>query len=313
MASSGPAREALTGLSAAGIGSGVLSPEYLLVDGDPTDAASRARAVPGVRAVLAPDTPSWRRDGTSLVVVLVEEPAGSTAGATSRERLAGALPDVRIGGAAAQGRDFVDAVYGNALLVVALLVLVTLVLLVRVFRSVVLAVKAVVLNAISVTATFGLLVLAWQHGLLSEPVWGIPATGALTEWVPVMVFAFLFGLSIDYEVFILARVREEYDATGSTPRAAEAGIAGTGRLVTGAAVILLLAFISLAATPGTEVKVFATALGLGILLDATVVRALLVPALVVLFGRWNWWLPRAFVVPTARKVHWLRSGGGRFR
>jgi len=297
MASSGPAREALAGLSAAGIGSGVLSPEYLLVDGDPADAASRARVVPGVRAVLAPDDPSWRRDGTSLVVVLVEEPAGSA----TRERLASALAGVRIGGAAAQGRDFVDAVYGNALLVVALLVLVTLVLLVRVFRSVVLAVKAVVLNAISVTATFGLLVLAWQHGLLSEPVWDIPATGALTEWVPVMVFAFLFGLSIDYEVFILARVREEYDATGSTPRAAEAGIAGTGRLVTGAAVILLLAFTSLAATPGTEVKVFATALGLGILLDATVVRALLVPALVVLFGRWNWWLP--FVVPAARKVH----------
>jgi RND superfamily putative drug exporter len=299
MASSGPAREALTGLSSSGIGSGVLSPEYLLVDGDPTDAASRARAVPGVRAVLAPDDPSWRRDGTSLVVVLVEEPAGSAA----RERLARALPDVRIGGVAAQGRDFVDAVYGNALLVVSLLVLVTLVLLVRVFRSVVLAVKAVVLNAISVTATFGLLVLAWQHGLLSEPVWGIPATGALTEWVPVMVFAFLFGLSIDYEVFILARMREEYDATGSTPRAAEAGIARTGRLVTGAAVILLLAFISLAATPGTEVKVFATALGLGILLDATVVRALLVPALVVLFGRWNWWLPRALLVPAERKVH----------
>jgi RND superfamily putative drug exporter len=299
MASSGPAREALTGLTAAGIGSEVLSPEYLLVDGDPADAVSRARAVPGVRAVLTPDDRSWRRDGTSLVAVLVEEQA-------ARERLAGALPDIRIGGTAAQGRDFVDAVYGNALLVVALLVLVTVVLLVRVFRSVVLAVKAVVLNAISVTATFGLLVLAWQHGLLSEPVWGIPATGALTEWVPVMVFAFLFGLSIDYEVFILARMREEYDATGSTPRAAEAGIARTGRLVTGAAVILLLAFISLAATPGTEVKVFATALGLGILLDATVVRALLVPALVVLFGRWNWWLPRglgrARTVPAARKV-----------
>lgn len=292
MAASGPAREALDGLSAAGIGSGVLSPEYLLVDGDPTDAAHAARAVPGVRAVLAPDDPSWRRGGTSLVVVLVDDPVGSDRGVAARERLVDAVPGVRIGGTAAQGRDFVDAVYGNALLVIALIVLVTLVLLVRAFRSVVLAVKAVVLNVLSVTATFGLLVLTWQHGLLSEPVWGIPATGALTEWVPVMVFAFLFGLSIDYEVFILARIREEYDRTGSTPDAAAAGIARTGRLVTGAAMILLLAFVSLAATPGTEVKVFATALGLGILLDATVVRALLVPALVVLLGRWNWWLPR---------------------
>jgi RND superfamily putative drug exporter len=111
-----------------------------------------------------------------------------------------------------------------------------------------------------------------------------------------MVFAFLFGLSMDYEVFILARIREEYDLSGSTTEAAAAGIARTGRLVTSAAVILLLAFASLAATPGTEVKIFATALGLGILLDAMVIRALLVPSLVVLFGRWNWWLPR----PVAR-------------
>jgi RND superfamily putative drug exporter len=283
----------------------VLSPEYLLVDGDPTDAAREARAVPGVRAVLAPQDPSWRDAATSLAVVLVDDPAGSDSGAATRERLVDAIaavPGVRVGGTAAQGRDFVDAVYGKALLVIALIVLVTLVLLVRAFRSVVLAVKAVVLNVLSVTATFGLLVLTWQHGLLSEPVWGIPATGALTEWVPVMVFAFLFGLSIDYEVFILARIREEYDTTGSTPDAAAAGIARTGRLVTGAAMILLLAFVSLAATPGTEVKVFATALGLGILLDATVVRALLAPALVVLFGRWNWWLPR-ILRPIARKVH----------
>lgn len=302
VAASGPARAALDGLSASGVGSGVLSPEYLLVDGDPTDAVRAARAVPGVRAVLAPDDPSWRRGSTSLVVVLVDDPAGSDPGAATRERLVAAMPGVRIGGTAAQGRDFVDAVYGTAFPVIALIVLVTLVLLIRAFRSVVLAVKAIVLNVLSVTATFGLLVLTWQHGLLSEPVWGIPATGALTEWVPVMVFAFLFGLSIDYEVFILARIREEYDTTGSTPDAAAAGIARTGRLVTGAATILLLAFVSLAATPGTEVKVFATALGLGILLDATVVRALLVPALVVLFGRWNWWLPR-ILKPITRKVH----------
>jgi RND superfamily putative drug exporter len=134
-------------------------------------------------------------------------------------------------------------------------------------------------------------VLTWQQGWLSEPVWGIQATGALTEWVPIMVFAFLFGLSMDYEVFILARMREAYDRTGSTTQAAVAGIARTGGLVTSAALILGLSFISLAATPGTEVKAFATGMALGILLDATVVRALLVPALVVLLGRWNWWLP----------------------
>jgi len=295
VAPAGPARAALDMLTRSGIGAGVLNPEYVLVEGDPAQAAHRARNVPGVRAAVAPDDPSWRRDGTSLLVVLVDHPAGTAAGKDTRDRLGrelAGIPGARVGGAAAQGRDFIDAVYANAPLLLALVVLVTLVLLTRAFRSPVLAIKAVALNALGVAATFGLLVLAWQHGYLSEPIWGIQATGALTEWVPVMVFAFLFGLSMDYEVFILARIREAYDATGSTEQAAVLGVAHTGRLVTSAAVILFLAFMSLAATPGTEVTIFATALGLGILLDATVIRSVLVPALVVLLGRWNWWFPQ---------------------
>jgi RND superfamily putative drug exporter len=96
---------------------------------------------------------------------------------------------------------------------------------------------------------------------------------------------------MDYEVFILARMREEYDATGNTDQAVVTGIGRTGRLVTSAALILFFAFAALASAPGTEIKVLGTALGVGILIDATIVRALLVPALVVLFGRWNWWLP----------------------
>jgi RND superfamily putative drug exporter len=107
-----------------------------------------------------------------------------------------------------------------------------------------------------------------------------------------MVFAFLFGLSMDYEVFILSRMREEYDRTGSTRAAVIDGIGRTGRLVTSAALILFLAFMSLAAGPQTDVKILATALAAGILLDATVIRALIVPAVVSLMGSWNWWLPR---------------------
>ena len=110
--------------------------------------------------------------------------------------------------------------------------------------------------------------------------------------MPLIAFAFLFGLSMDYEVFILTRVREERDRTGSTTAAVVGGLGRTGRLVTGAALILFFAFAALSTAPETDVKVMATALGAGILLDATVVRALLVPALVALFGRWNWWLPR---------------------
>ena len=116
-------------------------------------------------------------------------------------------------------------------------------------------------------------------------------TGAITFWLPVIIFAFLFGLSMDYEVFILVRMREAYDDTGSTAQAVVTGLGRTGRLVTSAALILFFAFAALASSPGTDIKVLGTALGVGILIDATLVRALLVPALVSLFGRWNWWLP----------------------
>jgi RND superfamily putative drug exporter len=106
-----------------------------------------------------------------------------------------------------------------------------------------------------------------------------------------MIFAFLFGLSMDYEVFILARMREEFDRTGSTEQAVITGIGRTGRLVTSAALILFLTFVAMASGPGTDLKMFATGLGAGILLDATVIRALIVPAVIALMGRWNWWLP----------------------
>ena len=106
-----------------------------------------------------------------------------------------------------------------------------------------------------------------------------------------MIFAFLFGLSMDYEVFILSRMREEYDRSGSTNAAVIRGIGRTGRLVTSAALILFLAFVSMASGPGTDLKMFATGLGAGILLDATVIRALIVPAVIAVMGRWNWWLP----------------------
>jgi putative drug exporter of the RND superfamily len=300
LASSGPARQALDELARSGIGAGALSPiEALLPGDDPSATAARLRAAPGVRVVTAPDHPAWRRDGTSLLTVVPDAPASAPAGQATLEHIqaiTGQVPGARVGGTAAQGRDFTAAVYGNAPLLIGLLVLATFGLLVRATRSLLLPLKAILLNALSVAATFGLLVLTWQRGWLSEPAWGIQATGALTEWVPIMVFAFLFGLSMDYEVFILARMREAHDTTSSTTQAAVEGIARTGRLVTSAAMILVLSFVSLAATPGTEVKLFATGMALGILLDATLVRALLVPALVVLVGRWNWWLP----IPLAR-------------
>ena len=134
--------------------------------------------------------------------------------------------------------------------------------------------------------------LIWQDGYGSQLLFGSEPAGAVTVWVPVAVFAFLFGLSMDYEVFILSRMREAYDEHGSTPRAVVEGIAYTGRLVTSAALILFLAFVALSTIPSVDVKILATALALGIAIDALVVRTLLAPALVAMFDTWNWWLPR---------------------
>jgi RND superfamily putative drug exporter len=113
----------------------------------------------------------------------------------------------------------------------------------------------------------------------------------VTTWVPLFTFAFLFGLSMDYEVFLLTRMREAHDRGASTDEAITEALGRTGRLITSAALILFLAQVSLSTIPFTDVKVFATGMGVGILLDATVVRCLLVPALVSLMGQWNWWLP----------------------
>jgi RND superfamily putative drug exporter len=221
--------------------------------------------------------------------------AGSKQGDATLERVRdaahGAGADVHVGGQPAANADFIDAVYGSFPLMVGLIALTTFVLLARAFRSLLLPAKAIVLNVVSVVAACGVMALVWQHGHGSELIWDIQATGSISSWIPLMVFAFLFGLSMDYEVFILARMREEYDRTGSTRAAVIRGIGRTGRLVTSAALILFLAFISLASGPQTDVKILATALAAGILLDATVVRALIVPAVVSLLGRWNWWLP----------------------
>jgi len=143
----------------------------------------------------------------------------------------------------------------------------------------------VLANLVSVGAAYGVMVLVWQDGHGSAAIWGLPATGAITGWIPLFVFAFLYGLSMDYEVFLLTRMREEYDRTGSTTQAVITGIGRTGRLVTSAALILFLAMAALASAPFTFLKIFATGVGSGILLDATVVRSLLVPALVSLFGQ----------------------------
>jgi RND superfamily putative drug exporter len=286
LARSGEAYDGLVALERSGIGAGALSP-FLALGGE--DVVGDLAGVDGVRAVVAPE--SWGRGDTGVVAAFPREQAYTASGREVFGRLKDATA-APVGGPPGQSADFIDAVYGNFPLMILLVSFLTFVLLARAFRSILLPAKAVVLNLVSVAAAWGVMVLVWQQGYGSEPIWGIDATGAIVEFIPLMVFAFLFGLSMDYEVFILSRIREEYDRVGSTSAAAVEGIAKTGRLVTSAALILFLSFAALGSGPEVFLKVFATGLAAGILIDATIVRALLVPALVALFGRWNWWLPR---------------------
>ncbi len=293
LARSGPAFETLTTLRDGGIGTGVLTPVEVLVPADEAEAAAEAaRGVDGVQTAVVGTT----KGGQAVVDVLpVNETVDSSGTAVVdavRSAVEGATTGpVGVTGAGATVEDYFTAVYNNFPYVLALIALITFILLVRTFRSLLLPIKAVLLNLLSLAAVFGAVVFFWQLGNGSDAIFDVSATGAITFWLPVMIFAFLFGLSMDYEVFILARMREEYDATGDTQAAVITGLGRTGRLVTSAALILFFAFAALASAPGTDIKVLATALAVGILIDATLVRALLVPALVSVLGRWNWWLP----------------------
>jgi putative drug exporter of the RND superfamily len=296
IAKAGPAKDGLDALAKSGIGKGAIAPIETLVPEPeaPPVVAAEAR-VDGVHGATAPSGSDWRRQGLALVEAVPHDgddtQAGRDAVQNVRDAAHAASPQARVGGSGPLNADFIDAVYGSFPLMIALISVLTFLLLARAFRSLLLPAKAVVLNVLSVGAAWGVMTLVWQAGHGSEEIWGIAATGAIASWIPLMVFAFLYGLSMDYEVFILARMREEYDHTLDTDEAVIFGLSRTGRLVTSAALILFLAFGAMASGPETDVKVLATGLAAGILLDATVIRALLVPAVVSMFGRWNWWLP----------------------
>ncbi|HEY7048323.1 MAG TPA: MMPL family transporter [Jatrophihabitantaceae bacterium] len=296
LAHNGKAYDTLQVLERGGMPTGALTPMEVLVASDQAPAtAERLGQVDGIQHALLPTGSAGNRNGQSIVLLVPEkETVNSKSVGVVRDvkSVARTLPGVvGVAGLGPAQIDFLRAVYGNFPLMLGLIALLTYILLVRAFRSTLLPFKAVLLNIISVGATLGLMVLFWQHGVGSNAIFGIAATGAITFWIPLMVFAFLFGLSMDYEVFILSRIREEYDGARSTNAAVIEGIGRTGRLVTSAALILFLAFAALASGPGTDLKTLATGLGFGILLDATIVRSLLVPSLVSLFGRWNWYLP----------------------
>ena len=293
LARSGPSYSALHTLTDDGIGTGALTPiEVLVPASDATAAANAARGVAGVQTSVVGTVVGDR----ALIDVLPTDATVNSAGSALVGNVRSAVEKavggkVGVTGVGAGVEDYRNAVYSKFPYVLILISVITFLLLVRTFRSLLLPLKAVLLNLVSLGAVFGSIVFFWQKGHGSGALFGVSPTGAINFWLPVVIFAFLFGLSMDYEVFILSRMREEYDRTGSTSAAVVTGIGRTGRLVTSAALILFFAFSALASSPGTDGKIIGTALGVGILIDATIVRALLVPALVSIMGRWNWWLP----------------------
>lgn len=289
---SGTAIDGRQMLADAGISPGVMKPLNVLVEngGDADLVAARMRTVDGLVGATAPT--EWRRGSASLVEAFPEMDSAAPAirGIIDRSNAALRGTDGTLTGVAAVNQDFLHALFGTFPYVVGLVLLLTLILLTRAFRSIVLAVKAVVLNLFSLGAAFGIVVFVFQEGHGSR-LWDVGATGSITAYVPLMIFAFLFGLSMDYEVFMLARMREAYDETGSTDKAIELGLARTGKLVTSGALILMFTFLVLSSSPGFEIKSLAVGIAAGIIFDATVIRALLVPALMKLFGEANWWMP----------------------
>jgi RND superfamily putative drug exporter len=197
--------------------------------------------------------------------------------------------EVLVSGAPAFGVDFLDRAYGAFPWLVLAVLVVSYLLLLRAFRSVVLPAKAVVMNLLSVSAAYGVLVLAFQHGW-GEP-FGLQESPQIDGWIPIFLFAVLFGLSMDYEVFLLSRIREEWDSRHDNEHAIAYGLEHTGRIITAAAIVMIAAFSGFLAGSFVGLQEFGLGLAAAILLDATIVRAVLVPATMKLLGRWNWYLP----------------------
>ncbi len=275
-------------------GPGAAAPAFVTTPaGDAAGVIRTSAAVAGVvdaRVVTAPAA-------TGRVVVRVtgstpvDDSHTATLVNTLRARLATAVPSAQVGGPAAQNRDLTAVLTGRAPYAIGIILIVAFLLLLIVFRSLVIAVTSILMNLLTVGAAFGFATLVFQHGF-GTGLLGIQHQPFVDAWAPLFFFALLFGLSMDYQLFLLAAIRERYEATGDTRRAIGEGIARTGRPITNAALIMIIVFIAFGITgpiPPTELGL---TLAMAVLLDATVVRVLLVPATMALIGDRNWYLPR---------------------
>jgi putative drug exporter of the RND superfamily len=278
----------------AAYGPGAAAPAFITTPAATANTVTNVAAhVPGVvdaRVVTPPAT-----TGRVVVRVTGSTPVDNSHTAqmidTLRARLHTAVPDARVGGPAAQNRDLTAVLTGRAPYAIGIILIVAFVLLLVVFRSLVVALTSILMNLLTVGAAFGFATLVFQHGI-GTGLLGIEHQPFVDAWAPLFFFALLFGLSMDYQLFLLAAIRERYEATGDTRRAIADGIARTGRPITNAALIMIVVFIAFGVTgpiPPTELGL---TLAMAVLLDATVVRVLLVPATMALIGDRNWYLPR---------------------
>jgi len=304
--------EAVRGLNvlAAAVGDGAIAPTDIVIDTGRAGGAADPRMRPPIERLM-----SQLRGDAEVSDVVAGQSADSTGrylhiqaigkhdyGMPESQSFVRRLRDVIVpassfppgvevlaGGGPAGGVDFLDMTYGAFPWLILAVLLLTYVLLVRAFRSLLLPLKAIIMNLLSIGAAYGLLVLAFKVGW-GEP-FGLQQFDQIEGWIPVFLFTMLFGLSMDYEVFLVSRMREEWDERKDNVLAVTAGLAKTGRLVTAAGIIMFAAFMGFVAGSLVGLQQFGFGLAAAIIIDVTIIRALLVPSVMKLFGRWNWWLP----------------------
>jgi uncharacterized membrane protein YdfJ with MMPL/SSD domain len=234
-----------------------------------------------------------------LSVPVRGDPSGDDAVAAVRDLRSNIVPaafdntgaQALVGGTTSENIDYFDSVIGPAPWVIALVLALTLVFLTVVFRSLVIAATAVVLNLLSVGAAYGLLVLVFQHGI-GAGLFGFEQVDTIEAWVPLFLFSVLFGLSMDYQVFLLSRIKERLDQTGDTTDAVTFGVASTARIITGAALIIVAVFAGFASGELIMFQQMGFGVAIALLIDATIIRSVVLPSAMKLLGDWNWYLPR---------------------
>ncbi|MEA2155110.1 MAG: hypothetical protein QOE11_1250 [Solirubrobacteraceae bacterium] len=290
-------------LIAKGFGAGTNGQFLLAVQlpgpGDTKAAAQVAQAVkadPDAAVVSPPQLSPDRKVATIVMFAKTGPQEVATTNLLTRlrderipaaERTSGA--QVYVGGATASQEDFTQVIASKLVLFVGMVVLLSALLLMAVFRSVFVPLKAAVMNLLSIGAALGFVTLVFQDGFMADVL--SVGTGPVESFVPVMLFAIVFGLSMDYEVFLMSRTYEEWHRTGDASRAVRNGLATTGRVITAAAAIMIVVFASFALGPDRIIKEFGLGLAMAVLLDALIIRCLLVPAIMQLAGRYAWWLP----------------------